>query len=105
MNEQARTIHRLKCYTDFYQEVKSGRKNFELRRDDRNYKVGDILLLRETTKSGNGEWIETGEYVLREITYVFRPGGGAAEIFGLDNAFCILSIRNGVSVTKEELIK
>lgn len=40
-------IHELKVKPVYFEAVKEGIKTFELRRDDRNFKVGDILLLRE----------------------------------------------------------
>lgn len=39
--------HALKCWPEFYTEVIAGRKNFEIRRNDRGFKVGDTLWLRE----------------------------------------------------------
>ena len=39
--------HDLKTWSPFYAAVASGAKTFELRKDDRNYSVGDVLLLRE----------------------------------------------------------
>lgn len=47
MAEQAPRIHYLKTYIEFFQAIKSGDKNFELRKNDRDYKVGDILVLME----------------------------------------------------------
>lgn len=40
-------VHELKTWSKYYQAVLDGRKRFELRKDDRDYKVGDILELRE----------------------------------------------------------
>lgn len=39
--------HELKLNTDYYEESEHGLKTFELRKKDRDYKVGDILELRE----------------------------------------------------------
>lgn len=39
--------HDLKTWTEYFQAVKSGDKTFEIRENDRNFKVGDVLLLRE----------------------------------------------------------
>lgn len=40
-------IHELKILKEHYENVVSGKKGFELRRNDRNYKVGDYLALNE----------------------------------------------------------
>ena len=38
--------HNLKLDTEYFDDVKSGKKSFEIRKDDRGYEVGDLLLLR-----------------------------------------------------------
>lgn len=38
--------HELKLDDKYFDEVKSGKKNFEIRKNDRNFQVGDILELR-----------------------------------------------------------
>ena len=43
----AERIHYLKTYVEFFQATKRGDKNFELRKNDRNYRVGDLLILME----------------------------------------------------------
>lgn len=40
-------VHKLKCWPDFYEAVKRGDKTVELRKNDRNYRVGDVLVLQE----------------------------------------------------------
>ncbi len=46
-------IHNLKIKEKWYKEIVSGNKKFEYRKNDRNYKVNDILLLTLTTEKGN----------------------------------------------------
>jgi hypothetical protein len=43
----AAKIHDLKSWPEFFGPVLEGRKTFELRKNDRNFMVGDILWLRE----------------------------------------------------------
>ena len=40
-------MHDLKCWPMFFEQLKSGEKTFEIRKDDRGYKVHDILMIRE----------------------------------------------------------
>lgn len=59
-------IHELKINPEYFKSVISGAKPFEIRRNDRNFKVGDFVALNEfDDKSGY-----TGESALYEITYV-----------------------------------
>lgn len=51
-------IHELKILKEHYENVVSGKKGFELRRNDRNYKVGDYLALNEIDP-------DTGNYTRR----------------------------------------
>ena len=40
------TIHVLKCWPHYYYAIESGKKTWEVRRNDRDYHVGDTLCLR-----------------------------------------------------------
>lgn len=48
------TTHELKCHADCYSLVASGLKRFELRKNDRGFRVGDILRLRELADAYTG---------------------------------------------------
>ena len=41
------TTHRLKTWPVFYDDVECGAKTFEIRKNDRNFQVGDILILEK----------------------------------------------------------
>ena len=73
--------HKLKLAKMFFEDVRLGRKSFELRKNDRDYKIGDILELREMD---NGE--QTGRVIEKEITYILE---GFA---GLKEDYCILAL-------------
>ena len=45
--ERPRMTHELKTWPEFFTETRAGRKKFELRRNDRDFQVGDQLLLKE----------------------------------------------------------
>lgn len=56
--------HELKCLAIYFEELWVGNKTFELRFKDRDFKVGDILRIREW----RGTSAETMAYTTREIS-------------------------------------
>lgn len=77
--------HALKTWKEFYQAVESGIKPFEIRKDDRPFKVGDTLLLQEWDVVKE-EY--TGKETERRITFILR----GAEMFGLKDGFIIMGM-------------
>lgn len=64
-------IHKLKLITDYYDDSASGIKTFEIRKNDRDYKVGDILELREWIWSCfEGKGTYTGNVHWKIITHI-----------------------------------
>lgn len=57
--------HEIKCYPEYYQPIINGAKRFEIRYNDRDYKVNDYLLIKEQTLTGY-----TGRYCLCRIVYI-----------------------------------
>lgn len=57
--------HELKTLPSFFEAVVSKRKSFEIRKNDRNFQVGDVLLLKEW----DGESY-TGSQQYAEVTYL-----------------------------------
>lgn len=47
--------HELKLDTRYFNGVKSGKKNFEIRRNDRDFQIGDILELKKYKSYKNGK--------------------------------------------------
>lgn len=39
-------VHELKLDTKYFEDAKSGKKNFEIRKNDRGYQIGDVLELK-----------------------------------------------------------
>ncbi|MBN3945059.1 MAG: DUF3850 domain-containing protein [Nostoc sp. NMS7] len=62
------STHNLKTWMPFYQDVIDGRKTFELRKNDRNYQVGDILNLIEVDPSN--KLTPTGRQANKEVIYL-----------------------------------
>lgn len=73
-----------KCLPKYYAAVRDMLKTFEIRKDDSDYEVGDILELREW----DGKEY-TGHKITREITYILRD----CPEYGLADGFCILAIQ------------
>lgn len=59
--------HELKIDQEYFKAVKDGRKKFEIRKDDRDYHVGDLLVLREYNPNCRSY---TDESIKVEITYL-----------------------------------
>ncbi len=78
-------VHDLKTWPKFFAEVLEGRKTFELRRDDRGFKVGDTLNLQEWNPE-TGAF--TGCSTRRRVTYLVRD----VPEFGLKPGFVIMSL-------------
>lgn len=66
-----KTIHELKTWPEFFEAVDNGTKTFEVRKDDRNFKVGDMLCLREWVPDA---LLFTGRFHYHRVTYVLRGG-------------------------------
>lgn len=73
-------VHLIKIKSEYYKAVLEGKKKFELRIDDRNYQVGDIVQLMEI----EGEMF-TGYFTEVKITYVLRN----CPEYGLQRGYCI----------------
>lgn len=77
--------HYLKVWPSYFEALVEGRKSFELRKDDRGFSVGDVLVLQEWDPALESY---TGRQVIREVEYIARDVPG----FGLMQGFCIMSI-------------
>ena len=86
--------HELKILPEYFEPIVDGKKTFEVRKDDRQYQVGDILILRET----NGHSY-TGREVRVVVTYILRDHN-----YNKDG-YCTMSIKpldNSRTIKKEQ---
>ena len=77
--------HILKTWPQFFELVRRGDKTFEVRKNDRNYAVGDTLLLHEFDPATDSY---SGRKTDKVVTYVMR--GGA---FGVAEDHVVMAIR------------
>jgi hypothetical protein len=95
--EDEERVHELKTWPEPFAAVLDGRKTYEIRVNDRDYRVGDVLRLREwdptrvpckavgcTTTHVVGY---TGRERRRVVTYM-TPGGA----WGLPEGLCVLAL-------------
>jgi hypothetical protein len=76
-----RKHHELKTETAYYQAVEKGIKSFELRKNDRDFEVYDMIVLKEVV---NG--VPTGRKLPKlEIIYILHGGQ-----YGLEPGYAIL---------------
>lgn len=80
--ENKTKVHTIKIAKMYYEDVKSGKKSFELRKNDRGYKQGDILRMLEYAE---GEW--TGREMVVEVTYLLE------DYAGLEEGYCIMALK------------
>lgn len=76
--------HELKTWPTYFEHVVSGLKTFEIRRNDRQYTPGDVLVLREWIP-GVGEY--TGREVRKQVGYVLHGGQ-----FGLKSGYVAMAL-------------
>jgi len=65
--------HILKCHPQFFKDIASGKKQFEVRKNDRKYEVNDQITLREydpISKKYSGKELDFS------ITYVLKNFDG-----------------------------
>jgi hypothetical protein len=74
--------HYLKTWPEPYAATQAGAKSYEIRRNDRDYRVGDLLFLQEWNPT---ERLYTGREMFRLVTY--KTSGGE---WGLPADLCIL---------------
>ena len=94
--------HELKTWPNQFRAILDGRKCFEVRHNDRDFDVGDTLLLKEYDPSpySSEKYLGVRGYTRRElrvrVTYMLHGGQ-----FGLPANMCVMSIEKARSTDKE----
>lgn len=81
--------HVLKTWQEYMHDINTGSKSFELRKDDREFEVGDVLMLMGWD---NQFQKYTGDVIEAKINYILSGGQ-----FGLEKGYVVMSI----TVTKQ----
>ena len=85
-------LHELKSWPEYFAPVLSGAKLFELRHNDRDFEVGDELLLREYNPTAQSY---SGRELRATVTYAMYGVGSVGAILplkGLAANYVILGI-------------
>ncbi len=80
-SQQGKKVHDVKLGATFFEDVKTGRKTFELRKNDREYKEGDTIVLHEYKDGAT-----TGRTITKKIVYMLE------DFTGLEDGYCILGL-------------
>ncbi|MUK91545.1 DUF3850 domain-containing protein [Aliivibrio fischeri] len=78
------TIHKIKIKSVHFNDVLADRKTAEVRFNDRDYQVGDVLYMEEVDENGIPK--EDGKAIVRSISHVLHGGQ-----YGIAPEFCVLS--------------
>lgn len=85
-SEERRTgKHEVKVLPQFVKPIVTGRKQFEIRYNDRDYRVGDKLILKEWDEE-KSEF--TGVIIDCSITYLLKGGQ-----YGIEPRYVVLGIK------------
>lgn len=80
--ENGQKVHQIRLGASFFDDACSNIKSFELRKNDCDYKVGDILEMMEFADGRN-----TGRMVRKLVTYILE------DYAGLEDGYCIMATK------------
>lgn len=80
--ETGRKVHQIRLAKSYFDDVANGIKTFELRKNDRGYKKGDILEMMEFADGKN-----TGRMVKVLVTYILE------DYTGIEDGYCIMATK------------
>lgn len=80
--EKPEKVHYIRLAASYFDDVAAGVKTFELRKNDREYKTGDVLEMSEFKDGRN-----TGRMIRCKVTYMLEG------YTGLTDGYCILGIK------------
>ena len=99
----SKKIHSVKILPTYFEAIISGDKTFEIRYNDRDYKVGELLCLKEFC---DGDY--TGRETVREICYIIDDSAYCKEgyvVLGIrpkEERGRILTLEDAIDLLKKE---
>lgn len=90
------SAHDLKCWPEFYRDILSGHKTFEVRKNDRSFQLFDLLRLREYQPASGEPCTDdftgyTGRSAIVRVTYILH--GTKDSPSGLPEGVCVMAIK------------
>jgi hypothetical protein len=85
--EAATRSHELKCWPKYFAALLTGRKTFEARKNDRDFQVDDLVVLREWDEYAT-EY--TGRTIRRRVSYLL-----VGPAFGVEEGWCVMALDSG----------
>jgi hypothetical protein len=79
-------VHTLKTWPEYFTHIVNGIKTFEVRKNDRDFKVGDILRLEEWNPETG---LFTSRYCTKEVIYLLNGGQ-----FGIKKGYVVMGLQD-----------
>ena len=84
MERRPMKVHKLKIWPEFFRRILLGHKKFEVRKNDRDYKKGDVLHLYEYNPHTRQY---SGSVIGVKVEYILYGGQ-----FGIEEGYCVMSL-------------
>lgn len=94
------TTHRLKSWPDSFRAAVSGRKRFEIRKDDRDYRPGDVVELREFNPDDDDPTMRVRGFTGRTARFFV---GYVERSLALPPGWCGFELVNGEDINRVAL--
>lgn len=94
MEETGQKVHQIRLAKSYFDDVTNEIKTFELRKNDRGYKKGDILEMMEFADGKN-----TGRTVKVLVTYILE------DYTGIEDGYCIMAtklMKDGETIKEQQ---
>ena len=83
--DNIKKLHELKTINPFFEDIWRGLKDFEVRKNDRNFEIGDRLKLIEY----GANQIPTPRYILKDVKYILMGGQ-----YGISDDYVVLGLKD-----------